>query len=107
MSLEKEFATELDAMMDQSLALGGKPQAMRRKLNNRTGSAANIARDAMLQGTVHEGMVRMIKLGREDLTLEALVVKYAEKGLFSSEIRQCAEWRLGEGRRLSQESPSV
>ncbi|WP_312938408.1 hypothetical protein [Stutzerimonas nitrititolerans] len=98
MTLEQEFAADLNTMMDKSHALGGKPHAMRRKLHNAPGGAVSMAQKAMLQSTIHKGMVRMIKLGREDLTLEALVIKYAQKGLFSNQILQTAQWRLTQAR---------
>lgn len=105
MKTAQEFAADLQSRMDQSRDVKGKPEVMERMIRNNGGDAVKVVKKMVLQPELHEGFLRMIRLGHERLTLEATILEYPE--LFTSEELACAQWRLESARKVAFDSKSA
>lgn len=102
-SLSDLFHADLELKMDESDKIEGKPNAMRQKIRNNFNNSVKVASESMISGHMHEGLIRIIQMGREDLSLEGLVLDPKYKDLFSKDILDAAEWRLNEAKRAVEE----
>ncbi|MFG0818693.1 hypothetical protein ACF8QE_04280 [Pseudomonas sp. GLN_3] len=57
------------------------------------------AKKLVLSGDFQDGFKRLLKEGRENLTVEAIVSRSEFAELFSRDILTTAQWRLVEGKR--------
>ena len=56
--------------------------------------AVDAARHLLVNGDVQSGFERLIRAGREDLTIEHAVLDPKWRGLFTDAHRDAARWRL-------------
>lgn len=91
-----KFAEDVKKQMEESELCGGKPELMRKKITSARGGAYAVAVESMKSGVIHQGCLRMVKMGREDLTLEYLVLRYKDTGLFDQETLDGAQRRLAQ-----------
>ena len=56
--------------------------------------AVETAKRLVMSGDLQDGFLRLLKLGRADLTIEHAVLDERWQELFSDEQREVARWRL-------------
>lgn len=99
-----KFNDDLLQKINESEAIGGKPSKLELKIRNRENNSVRVAIESVTSGNIHEGLVRLVKMGRTDLSLEQLVIDYADSKLFTKDIVECAKWRLAQAQDLATES---
>lgn len=90
--LESEFSARCQDAIRQSYDLGYPPTRMEEML--RTASARSVAKKMVISGEVHKGFQEMAKLGRKDLTLEAIMLEEKFQPLFTIAEIAAARFRL-------------
>jgi len=84
------FADRVRMSVEQSADLGYYPARFAAML--RSQPAVNVAVAMVSSGELQHGLRRLARMGRLDLSLEALMLQYPD--LFSAAILECARWRL-------------
>lgn len=93
-TLESEFATRVQEALAEARELHYYPNRFEQMLAEL--GAVRLAKKLIISGELQDGLKKMAKLGRKDLTLEALVLEPKFAALFTKDERQAAEWRLAQ-----------
>lgn len=62
--------------------------------------AVEASKQLIQNGDIQSGLLRLLRLGREDLTIEATVLQPRWAKLFNDTDRELARWRLAEAHRM-------
>jgi hypothetical protein len=95
-TLEEEFQRACEAAVDECLTLGYVPSVWMSMMRG-PGGAAAAARRLLVSGDIQTGFERLIKMGRQDLTVEHAVLDEHWAPLFKDAHREAARWRLAQG----------
>jgi len=90
--LEQEFTVACKTVMAECRTLGYNPTIWARMVEEHGGVAT--ARRLIKSGDMQAGLLRLLSLGREDLTVERAVLDDRWHELFTDEERELARWRL-------------
>jgi len=90
--LEMRFAGRLRNTIAESTALGYYPSRFEQMLNASSGLA--VARKLVASGDIQYGLEELVKLGRSDLTMEAIMLEDEFRALFTTGQLEAAAWRL-------------
>lgn len=63
--------------------------------------AVETARRLITSGDLQDGLIKLLRLGRIDLTVEYAVLDERWQDLFTDDLRSAARWRLEEAQRGS------
>lgn len=63
--------------------------------------AVETARRLITSGDLQDGLFKLLRLGRIDLTVEYAVLDKRWQDLFTDDLREAARWRLEEAQRGS------
>lgn len=96
MTLESEFQQACERAVDECRALGYAPTAWIGMMHG-PGGAVAAARRLLVSGDVQSGFERLIRMGRQDLTVEQAVLDDRWTELFDDAHREAARWRLQQG----------
>jgi hypothetical protein len=96
MTLENEFQEACELAVDECLALGYAPTAWMSMMHG-PGGAVSAARRLLVSGDVRSGFERLIRMGRQGLTIEQAVLSEGWAELFDDAHRDAARWRLQQG----------
>lgn len=88
-----EFADRLREAIDQCRAIGYNPSRFEQMLNSTT-SAVSLARKLVVSSELQDGLKRIAKLGKLELSMESIMLEEQFKPLFSDQLREAAKWRL-------------
>ncbi|RMF70101.1 MAG: hypothetical protein D6740_08775, partial [Alphaproteobacteria bacterium] len=77
-------------------AIGYYPHIFERMLSTHGG--VQTARRLSRQGDIQDGLVKVVRHGREDLSVEHLMLQPEFADLFTDEEPQAARWRLEQAR---------
>jgi len=91
-SLERQFAEELEATNRKSAKLGYFSPEFDAMLKIHGG--VNTAKRLVGAGDIQSGMRKVCKLGHPELTTEAVMLRPEFQPLFSDSDLDCARWRL-------------
>lgn len=91
-ALEQEFESEVRTAVLECHRLHYHPSDFEGMLAVAT--ASHVAEKLVLSGDMQSGFRRLAKMGRLDLTVEALVAKPKFAPLFKPAIIEAARWRL-------------
>ena len=90
--LEAQFSERIRDAIRQSHELGYHPTRFEQMLDEL--GAVGAARRLIKSGELQGGLKELTKLGRKDLTMEAIMQESAFKALFTAAELQAAKWRL-------------
>lgn len=93
MSLEEEFEAACRSAVDECRALGYVPTTWMQMMQG-PGGAVAAARRLLVSGEIQSGFERLIRMGRQDLTVEQAVLEPRWASLFDERHREAARWRL-------------
>lgn len=99
MSLEEEFHGACEAAVQECRALGYTPTAWIGMMQRYGGVVA--AKRLLVSGDLQPGLLRLLKLGRIDLTVEHVVRLDRWYDLFNDQDRELATWRLEQAKQTS------
>lgn len=91
--LSGEFADRLREAIELCRGLGYSPSRFEQMLNG-SPSAASLARKLVVSSELQDGLKRIAKLGRLELSMESIMLEEKFKPLFSDQVLQAARWRL-------------
>ena len=97
MSDSDEFARACDAAIAECHKLGYVPKAWMEMVERH--GAVEAAKRLLVSGDIQSGLLRLLLLGRVDLTVEHAVLDPRWADLFDDQDRQLAQWRLDQGQR--------
>ena len=89
---EREFTIACQNAMAECRKIGYNPSIWARMVNEH--GAVVTARKLITSGDMQAGLLRLISLGRIDLTIEHAVLDEHWRDLFTDEERDLARWRL-------------
>lgn len=92
--LEHEFSERLQDAIRQSHDLGYHPTRFEQMLSEY--GALGLARKLIKSGEPQVGLTAMVKLGRQDLTIESIMLEPKFKSLFSASELEAASWQLSQ-----------
>ena len=95
--LQKEFTLACEEAIRECRKLGYVPSVWMRMIQ--THGAVETARKLILSGDFQDGLLRLLSLGRADLTIESAVLDERWNDLFTDEQRAVAKWRLENARK--------
>jgi hypothetical protein len=92
--MEEEFEHEVWASIEESLRF--KPPYNPTVFINmvRQHGAVKATQLLLVSGDIQTGFDRLIREGRQDLTVEHMVLRPEYQGLFTDQHREAARWRL-------------
>lgn len=91
--LSGEFSDRLREAIDLCRKLGYSPSRFEQMLNN-SPSAVSLARKLVVSSELQDGLKRIAKLGRLELSMESIMLEEKFKPLFSAQVLEAAKWRL-------------
>lgn len=91
--LSGEFASRLREAIDLCRELGYSPSRFEQMLNS-SPSAVTLAKKLAVSSEIQDGLKRIAKLGRLELSMESIMLEEKFKALFSDQVLQAAQWRL-------------
>jgi len=91
--LSGEFASRLREAIDLCRELGYSPSRFEQMLNS-SPSAVTLAKKLAVSSEIQDGLKRIAKLGRLELSMESIMLEEKFKPLFSDQVLQAAQWRL-------------
>jgi|SRR5215213_3234969 len=100
MTLEAEFEQACWRAVEECRELGYVPTVWISMMNG-PGGAVAAARRLLANGDVQSGFERLIRMGRQDLTVEHAALDPRWSDLFDEAHRDAARWRLEQARRPS------
>jgi hypothetical protein len=92
--LNEEFSARLQDCIRQSHNLGYPPTRIEEMLTE--SSAVAVAKRLVVSGDIHKGLKEMAKLGRKDLTIEAIMLEERFQPLFDRSELDAATFRLAQ-----------
>ena len=92
--LEQAFSARIHESIQETRALNYFPTRFEHMLAEQ--SAVSLAKKLVKSGELQDGLKAVVKLGRKDLTMEAIMMEPAFEKLFSKAELQAAEWRLSQ-----------
>ena len=98
MSLEAEFHAACEDAVAECRALGYAPTAWVAMVEPH--GAVGAAKRLLISGDIQPGLLRLLKLGRPDLTVEHAVLLDRWHELFDDMDRELATWRLAQARHV-------
>jgi hypothetical protein len=91
---EEEFALACEAAIAECRRLGYVPQAWIAMVERR--GAVEASKKLLVNGDIQTGLLRLLRLGRADLTVEHAVLEERWQYLFNDQDRELARWRLAQ-----------
>jgi hypothetical protein len=91
--LSGEFADRLREAIDLCRGLGYSPSRFEQMLSS-SGSAVSLARKLVISSELQDGLKRIAKLGRLELSMESIMLEEKFKPLFPDQVLEAAKWRL-------------
>ena len=95
--LQREFELSCEETIQKCRSLGYAPTVWIRMIQ--THGAVETARRLVLSGDFQDGFLKLLSLGRPDLTVENAILDERWRDLFTDEERKVARWRLDNARR--------
>lgn len=95
--LSGEFADRLREAIVLCRGLGYSPSRFEQMLNS-SPSAVSLAKKLVVSSDLQDGLKRIAKLGRLELSMESIMLEEKFKPLFPDPVLQAARWRLDEVR---------
>lgn len=92
MTDEEQFAIACEAAIAECRRLGCVPQAWI-AMAERHG-AVEASKKLLVNGDIQTGLLRLLRLGRSDLTVEHAVLEERWSDMFNDQDRELARWRL-------------
>lgn len=89
---EHEFTIACKRAIAECRSLGYVPSIWIRMVEEH--GAVETARRLVMSGDLQDGLLRLLRLGRVDLTVEHAVLEERWHDLFTDKIREAARWRL-------------
>lgn len=90
--LREEFAQAVRESIQKCYALGFKPERLEKMLESQHPVEGAI--ELIVSGEFQDGFKFIMSQGREDITIESLMLQPRFAGLFSSDHLDVATWRL-------------
>lgn len=90
--LAEEFEHRLGASIRECVELGYHPHRFEEML--RTSDGVTVAKHLIASGDLQDGLRRLKKMKRLDLSMEQIMLDPKFEPLFAIEQREAAEWRL-------------
>jgi hypothetical protein len=91
--LSGEFADRLRGAIDLCRGLGYSPSRFEQMLNS-SPSAVSLAKKLVVSAELQDGLKRIAKLGRLELSMESIMLEEKFKPLFPDQVLEAAKWRL-------------
>ena len=91
--LSGEFADRLREAIDLCRGLGYSPSRFEQMLNS-SPSAVSLAKKLVVSADLQDGLKRIAKLGRLELSMESIMLEEKFKPLFTDQVLEAAKWRL-------------
>ena len=91
--LSGEFADRLREAIDLCRGLGYSPVRFEQMLNS-SPSAVSLAKKLVVSAELQDGLKRIAKLGRLELSMESIMLEEKFKPLFPDQLLEAAKWRL-------------
>ena len=98
MSLEDEFQVACEEAVRECHGLGYAPTAWVAMMERH--GAGEAAKRLLVSGDIQPGLLRLLKLGRVDLTVEHAVLLDRWHELFDDQDRELASWRLTQAQQV-------
>ena len=97
LELEREFTIACQSAIAECRSIGYNPSVWARMVDESGGKAT--AKKLIRSGDFQSGLLKLLSLGRIDLTVEQAVLDDRWSDLFTDEERELARWRLTEAQR--------
>lgn len=94
MTEEEEFALACEAAIAECRRLGYVSQAWIGMVERH--GAVEASKKLLVNGDIQTGLLRLLRLGRSDLTVEHAVLEDRWQYLFNDQDRELARWRLAQ-----------
>lgn len=94
MTDEEEFALACEEAIAECRRLGYVPQAWIAMVERH--GAVDASKKLLVNGDIQTGLLRLLRLGRADLTVEHAVLEERWQYLFDDQDRELARWRLAQ-----------
>lgn len=94
MALEDEFQAACESAVQECRRLGYVPTVWIGMMQSQ--GAVEAAKRLLRSGDLQPGLLRLLRLGRPDLTIEHAVLNVTWADLFDDQDRELAEWRLAQ-----------
>lgn len=91
--LSSEFASRLREAIELCRGLGYSPSRFEQMLNG-SPSAVSLAKKLAVSSELQDGLKRIAKLGRLELSMESIMLEEKFNPLFSDQVLEAARWRL-------------
>lgn len=91
--LSSEFASRLREAIDLCREQGYSPARFEQMLNS-SPSAVSLAKKLAVSSELQDGLKRLAKLGRLELSMESIMLEEKFKPLFADQVLEAARWRL-------------
>ena len=91
-ALESELAARIQETLAESRELHYYPNRFEQMLAEL--GAVKLAKKLVVSGELQDGLKKIAKLGRKDLSIEAVILEPRFASLFTKDEKQAAEWRL-------------
>ena len=88
-----EFSDRLREAIVLCRELGYSPSRFEQMLNS-SPSAASLAKKLVVSSELQDGLKRIAKLGRLELSMESIMLEEKFKPLFPDQVLEAAKWRL-------------
>lgn len=92
--LKAEFSSKLRDAIHECHKLGYHPTRFEQMLDTLGG--ASLAKKLVISGELQDGLKKLAKLGRLDLSMEAIMQEVRFASLFSKLEIEAAQWRLAQ-----------
>lgn len=93
-TLEQEFSAALRSAIRECYKLGYMPTRFEQMLD--AADAVKVAKRLVTSGELQDGLKRIKRLGRLDLSMEQIMLEKRFSPLFTAQELQAAEWRLSQ-----------
>ena len=90
--MRRDFEKALRSAISQCYAIGYQPTILEGMIN--TSNPVDVAKKLVLSGEFQHGIRELTKLGRQDLTIEAIMQETRFSSLFTIDEISAASWRL-------------
>lgn len=91
---EQSFEEKVRAALVECHRLGYHPSDFEGMLA--TASAARVTEKLVQSGEIQTGLKRLAQMGRLDLSVESIMLELEFSSLFSTQLREAAQWRLNQ-----------
>ena len=94
MTLAQMFAQRLREACEESAKLGHNPTRILGMLTSM--DAVSVAKNLIMSGDIQTGLKKMVSIGRQELTIESLMLESKFAPLFTKQELDAAKWRLSQ-----------